>query len=50
MEISLQKCVPSVPTCTKEERLVMTEKGSETPGECCAKYECQKKGKDIQTK
>ncbi|KAF1750980.1 hypothetical protein GCK72_017532 [Caenorhabditis remanei] len=40
-----KKCVPSVPTCTKEERLVMTEKGSETPGECCAKYECQKKEK-----
>lgn len=40
-----KKCVPFVPTCTKEERLVMVEKGSETPGKCCALYECQKKEK-----
>ncbi|PIC27148.1 hypothetical protein B9Z55_019488 [Caenorhabditis nigoni] len=40
-----KKCVPSVPTCTKEERLVMVEKGSDTPGKCCAVYECQKKEK-----
>lgn len=40
-----KKCVPSVPTCTKEERLVMIEKGSETPGKCCAVYECHRKEK-----